>query len=113
MNCDLKCPNSKDLFANYAISSNETNWNPDTQNVPSATVVISTNYQNGEDILQWNSTLANNYGLTVTFNATTGVLSIVGNTTARNYETFLRTVNYVSLQNTISSRTVLVLSVII
>ena len=106
VNCDNKCPNSKDIFANYTISSNETNWNPDTRNVPSATVVISTNYQNGEDILQWDSALATNYGLTVTFNATTGVLSIVGNTTARNYETFLRTVNYVSLQNTISSRTV-------
>lgn len=104
--CDNKCPNSKDIFANYTISSNETNWDPDTRNVPSATVVISNNYQNGEDKLQWDSALATNYGLTVSFNTTTAILSIVGSTTARNYEDFIKSVNYVSLQDNRSTRTV-------
>ena len=30
---DEKCPNSKDLFSNYLISSNETNWDPDTRTI--------------------------------------------------------------------------------
>ncbi len=105
VSCDNKCPNSKDIFANYTISSNETNWDPDTRNVPSATVVVSENYQIGEDKLQWDSTLATNYGLTPTFDTDTGILSIIGNTTARNYQDFIRSVNYVNLENDISART--------
>ena len=31
--CDDKCPNSKDLFADYNISTNEANWDPDTRTV--------------------------------------------------------------------------------
>ena len=48
------------------------------------------------------TTMAANFGLTVGFTDDTGILSISGSTTARNYETFLRTVNYV---NTVNDRT--------
>ena len=104
-NCDDKCPNSKDIFADYDISSNETNWNPDTRTVPSATVVISENYEDGEDKLQWNTSLASSYGLTVNFQSSTGILSINGSATAREYESFLRSVNYVNTENDRTART--------
>ena len=102
--CDDKCPNSKDLFADYNISTNEANWDPDTRNVPSARVVISENYVEDEDELQWDTTMAANFGLTVGFTDDTGILSISGSTTARNYETFLRTVNYVNTINDMELR---------
>ena len=104
-NCDDKCPNSKDIFADYDISSNETNWDPDTRTVPSATVVISENYEDGEDKLQWNTSLASSYGLTVNFQSSTGILSINGSATAREYESFLRSVNYVNTENDRTART--------
>ena len=104
-NCDDKCPNSKDIFADYDISSNETNWNPDTRTVPSATVVISENYEDGEDKLQWSTSLASSYGLTVNFQSSTGILSINGSATAREYESFLRSVNYVNTENDRTART--------
>ena len=104
-NCDDKCPNSKDIFADYAISSNETNWDPDTRTVPSATVVISENYEDGEDKLQWDTSLASSYGLTVNFQSSTGILSIDGSATAREYESFLRSVNYVNTENDRTART--------
>ncbi len=103
--CDDKCPNSKDIFADYDISSNETNWDPDTRTVPSATVVISENYEDGEDKLQWNTSLASSYGLTVNFQSSTGILSINGSATAREYESFLRSVNYVNTENDRTART--------
>ena len=104
-NCDDKCPNSKDIFADYDISSNETNWDPDTRTVPSATIVISENYEDGEDKLQWNTSLASSYGLTVNFQSSTGILSINGSATAREYESFLRSVNYVNTENDRTART--------
>ena len=104
-NCDDKCPNSKDIFADYDISSNETNWDPDTRTVPSATVVISENYEDGEDKLQWSTSLASSYGLTVNFQSSTGILSINGSATAREYESFLRSVNYVNTENDRTART--------
>ena len=103
--CDDKCPNSKDIFADYDISSNETNWDPDTRTVPSATVIISENYEDGEDKLQWNTSLASSYGLTVNFQSSTGILSINGSATAREYESFLRSVNYVNTENDRTART--------
>ena len=104
-NCDDKCPNSKDIFADYDISSNETNWDPDTRTVPSATVVISEYYEDGEDKLQWSTSLASSYGLTVNFQSSTGILSINGSATAREYESFLRSVNYVNTENDRTART--------
>ena len=103
--CDDKCPNSKDLFADYNISTNEMNWDPDTRTVPSARVVISENYVEDEDELQWDTDMATDLGLTVGFTDDTGILSISGSTTARNYERFLRTVNYVNTVNDRTART--------
>ena len=103
--CDEKCPNSKDLFANYTISSNETNWDPDTRTIPSARVVISENYTNGEDRLQWDTDMATDLGLTVNFVTDTGILEISGDETGRNYQRFIRTINYVSLEDEIDDRT--------
>ena len=103
--CDNKCPNSRDIFANYNISSNETHWDPDTNTVPSATVLVSENYVQNEDKLQWDTSLASNLGLTVTFIASTGILEIRGTTSAANYQKFIRTINYVNTVNDINNRT--------
>ena len=103
--CDEKCPNSKDLFANYSISSNETNWDPDTRIIPSARVVISENYTDGEDRLQWDTDMATDLGLTVNFETDTGILEINGDASGRNYQRFIRTINYVNLEDEIDNRT--------
>ena len=103
--CDEKCPNSKDIFANYTISSNETNWDPDTRTIPSARVVISENYVDGEDRLQWDTDMATDLGLTVNFVTDTGILEISGDESGRNYQRFIRTINYVNLEDEIDDRT--------
>lgn len=103
--CDEKCPNSKDLFANYTISSDETIWDPDTRTIPSARVVISENYTDGEDRLQWDTDMATDLGLTVNFVTDTGILEISGDESGRNYQRFIRTINYVNLEDEIDDRT--------
>ncbi|MEL0311738.1 MAG: hypothetical protein VW970_06705, partial [Candidatus Poseidoniales archaeon] len=95
----------KDIFANYTISSNETNWDPDTRTIPSARVVISENYVDGEDRLQWDTDMATDLGLTVNFVTDTGILEISGDESGRNYQRFIRTINYVSLEDEIDDRT--------
>ena len=103
--CDDKCPNAKNIFAGYEISNNNTIWDPSANNVPSARIVISENYQSGEDRLEWSSSLATQLSLTVQWMADTGVLSIDGNATAQEYQDFLRTVRYVNTINVPTNRT--------
>lgn len=105
--CDDKCPNAKFIFANYEISNNTGIWDPGANNVPSARVVISENYQDGEDRLEWDGTMATNLSLTVAWDTDTGVLSIDGTTTAQNYQDFLRTVRYVNTISVPTNRTTL------
>lgn len=65
----------------------------DSDNLVSATVQISSGYQNGQDVL----TFANTAKITGSFNSTTGTLTLTGTDTVSNYRTALRTVKY---QNT-------------
>ncbi len=62
----------------------------DSANMVSATVTVSTNYVEGEDLL----TFASQSGITFNWDATTGVLSLSGSTTKANYQTALQKVRY-------------------
>ncbi|WP_188618964.1 beta strand repeat-containing protein, partial [Cysteiniphilum litorale] len=65
----------------------------DDTNIESATITISNNYINGEDILAF----ADTANITGSFNAGTGVLTLTGSDTVANYQAALRSVTY---QNT-------------
>ncbi|GAB4187245.1 MAG: hypothetical protein OHK0057_34810 [Thermoflexibacter sp.] len=62
----------------------------DNTNMTSATVSITGNYQNGQDVLEF----ANQLGITGTWNVTTGVLTLSGSSSKANYQTALRSVTY-------------------
>ena len=62
----------------------------DDTNIDSATVQITTNYQNGEDFLDFTDTGS----ITGSFNSTTGTMTLTGSTTVANYQTALRSVTY-------------------
>jgi len=70
----------------------------------SVTIRISTNYQNGQDLLSF----ANTSTLTANWNAATGTLTIVGIDTVSNYRTALRNVLY---RNTSASPSLLLRTV--
>ena len=62
----------------------------DDTNIDSATVQITSNYQNGEDVLDFTDQLA----ISGSFNSTTGTMTLTGSTTVANYQTALRAVTY-------------------
>ncbi|MBS0207955.1 MAG: DUF4347 domain-containing protein, partial [Planctomycetes bacterium] len=62
-------------------------------NYTSATITISSNYDSGKDVLAF----TNQVGITGSWNATTGVLTLTGTTSHGNWQTALRAVTY---QNT-------------
>ena len=62
----------------------------DDTNIDSATVQITANYQNGEDVLAFTDQL----GISGSFNSTSGTMALTGSTTAANYQTALRAVTY-------------------
>jgi hypothetical protein len=64
----------------------------DDDNMESATVAITGNYQNGEDVLFF----VNQSGITGVFNAITGVLTLTGTSSKANYQTALRSVSYLN-----------------
>jgi large repetitive protein len=61
----------------------------DSPNLVKATVRIA-NYVNGEDVLSF----ANDFGITGTWNDSTGVLELTGTTTIANYQSALRSIQY-------------------
>ena len=63
---------------------------PDNVTLAQATVAISANYQNGEDVLAFINTAS----ITGTWDAATGRLSLVGVDTVANYQAALRAVTY-------------------
>jgi len=108
-NCKDYCPNSKSIFRNYNISDNTSYYDPtlSTNSIPRVRVVISDNYVNGEDTLEWNTAKATELGITATFDTTKGLLianaaSAIG---ADDMQAFIRTIRYVNKQQTIESRT--------
>jgi hypothetical protein len=81
---------------NATITSTITITDDDDQNLASATIRISSNYVNTEDILRFTS----QNGITGSWNAQTGELTLTGNSTVENYQAALRSIQY---QNTNSS----------
>lgn len=65
---------------------------PDCINMAGATVQISGSYQSGLD--QLSATPVS--GITTSFNAATGLLTLSGNSSLANYQTVLRTVNFLT-----------------
>jgi hypothetical protein len=62
----------------------------DDVNLSSATVSISGGFQSGQDILQF----SNQNGITGSYNAATGILTLTGTSSVENYQTALRSVTY-------------------
>src|SRR5439155_19721665 len=73
-----------------AIATTITVSDVDSANLIGATVQITTNYASGEDVLSYTTAL----GISGTFNAGTGTLTLTGTTTVANYQTALRNVKY-------------------
>ena len=76
----------------------------DNTTIASATVQITGNYQNGQDLL----TFVNTPNITGSWNAATGLLTLSGPDTLANYQAALRSVNYTNTSDNpnISNRTV-------
>ncbi|MDD1471916.1 DUF4347 domain-containing protein [Dolichospermum sp. ST_sed4] len=62
----------------------------DSTNLASATISITSGFVSSQDILSF----TNQNGITGSYNSTTGVLSLTGNTTLANYQTALRSITY-------------------
>ena len=73
-----------------AIDTTVTVTDPDNANLSSATVQISANYQMGQDVLSFTNML----GITGSFVAGTGTLTLSGSSSVANYQTALRSVKY-------------------
>ena len=73
----------------------------DSTNLASATVSIAANLVSGEDVLGF----TNQNGITGSFNATTGVLTLSGSATVANYQTALRSVTYANASTNPSTAT--------
>ena len=67
----------------------------DNANLASATVQITANYVNGQDVLSFTNTAS----ITGSFNAATGTLTLTGSTTVANWQTALRNVRYANLSD--------------
>jgi hypothetical protein len=80
----------------------------DSANLASATVQITGNYINGEDLLAF----ANTATITGSFNAATGTLTLTGSDTVANYQAALRAVTYFNTSDTPSgaARTVTIIT---
>ena len=73
----------------------------DNVNLAGATVLISTNYQNGQDVLSFTSTAT----ITGTWTAATGTMVLSGSDTVANYQAALRAVKYQNTSATPSTAT--------
>ncbi|MET4116006.1 VCBS repeat-containing protein, partial [Bradyrhizobium sp. JR1.5] len=62
----------------------------DSTNLTGATVSITTNFPSGQDVLSF----TNQNGITGSYNAATGVLTLTGSATVANYQAALRSVTY-------------------
>ncbi|MGH8651021.1 MAG: cadherin domain-containing protein, partial [Gammaproteobacteria bacterium] len=78
-----------------AVDSGLTVSDVDNTTLTGATVTISANYVNGEDVLGFTDQL----GITGSWNAATGTLTLTGTTTLANYQVALRTITYANTSN--------------
>ena len=84
-----------------AIDATLTLSDSDSTNLSGATVTISANYANGEDVLAF----TNQLGITSSWDADAGVLTLTGTTTIANYQTALRSITYVNTSENPSTAT--------
>ena len=84
-----------------AIDTGLTVTDLDDTNLASATIQITNNYTTGEDVLAFSTQL----GITGSFNATNGMLTLTGTTTVANYQTALRAVTYTNTSDDPSGAT--------
>ncbi|MEO8381418.1 MAG: Ig-like domain-containing protein, partial [Acidobacteriota bacterium] len=75
-----------------AIDTTITVTDPDTANMASATVQITGNYVNGEDVLGFTT----QNGINGVFTPASGLLTLTGSSSTANYQTALRSVTYVN-----------------
>lgn len=75
-----------------AISSTITTYDGDDTDIESATIQITSNYDPTEDVLEFVDQL----GITGSWNAVTGTLTLTGTATVAEYQTALRAVTYVN-----------------
>ncbi|WP_461175385.1 DUF4347 domain-containing protein, partial [Uliginosibacterium flavum] len=86
------------------ISTTITVTDADSSNLTGATIQITSNYQNGQDVLAF----TNQLGITGSWNASTGMMTLTGTASVANYQTALRAVTYANTSNNpnTSTRTV-------
>ncbi len=80
--------------AAQAIDGSITITDPDSENMASATIRITGNYQDGEDVLGIEAGYSLPSGVTATWAESTGTLTISGSATKAQYETILEHVTY-------------------
>src|SRR5204862_30520 len=73
----------------------------DNASLPSGTVTISGNYQNGQDVLGYTAPVGN--PITGSFNAATGTLTLTGPGTLAQWQAALRAVSYKNSSDTPNS----------
>jgi Ca2+-binding RTX toxin-like protein len=73
----------------------------DSANLAGATVAITSNFQSGQDVLGF----ANQNGISGSYNAGTGVLTLSGSSSVANYQTALRSVTYFDISDNPSGAT--------
>ena len=78
-----------------AIDTTITVTDPDTTNIAFATVQITGNYVNGQDVLDFTPA----FGISRVFVPATGTLTLSGSSSVANYQAALRTVTYVNTSN--------------
>jgi YD repeat-containing protein len=79
----------------------------DHANLTGATASIGSPQAGGVELLTVDTALATTYGITASFNASTGVLTLSGSSSVANYQALLRTLKYQNTSDTPSaSRTV-------
>ncbi|MCW1992056.1 UNVERIFIED_ORG: VCBS repeat-containing protein [Bradyrhizobium japonicum] len=91
-----------------AIDPALTLYDVDNANLASATVQITGNYVNGQDVLGF----TNQNGITGSFNAATGTLTLTGSSSVANYQTALDSVTYLNTSDNPSgvARTVTIIT---
>jgi gliding motility-associated-like protein len=72
------------------LSPGVTVTDPDDTEIDGATITISSNFNSGQDVLS----VTNAGGVTGSFNATTGILTLTGTATLATYQSVLRSVTY-------------------
>ena len=82
-----------------AVTATLTASDVDNTNLTGATIQITGNYQNGQDVLSFTNTGT----ITGNWNAATGTLTLSGSDTVANYEAALRSVKYANTSETPSA----------